>query len=84
MTLGRQVDDTVHLLLPHQLQHPLEVADIHLHELVIGPVLDILQVGQIAGIGQFIQVDNLVLRIFVHKKPDYMAADKPGTSGDDD
>ncbi len=51
MTLCSQVDNPVHLLLLHEFQHPLKIADIHLDKAVIRLVLDIFQVGKIPGIG---------------------------------
>ena len=63
-----QVDDTVHLLLLHQAVESVEVADVHLHELVVRTVLDVLQIGQIARIRQLVQVDDAILRILVHKQ----------------
>ena len=51
MTLCGQVDNPVHLLLLHEFQHPLKIADIHLDKAVIRLVLDIFQVGKIPGIG---------------------------------
>ena len=82
MALGRQMDDAIHVLLLHQLEHPLEVADIHLHKAVVGPVLNVLEVGQVPRIGELVQVNDLILRVLVHKQAHHMAADKPGTAGD--
>ena len=50
MTLSSKVDDAIDLLVLHQLIKGIEVADVHLDKLVIGTVLDILQIGQITGI----------------------------------
>ncbi len=45
MTLGSKVDDAVYLLVFNELTEIGEVADIHLDKLVVGLVLNILQVG---------------------------------------
>ena len=82
--LGRQVDDAVHVLLLHELEDTLEVADIHHHKAVIGLVLNVLEVGQIARISELIQVNDLILRVFIHKEPDHVAADEPRAAGDKD
>ena len=81
MALCSKVDDTVHLLILHQLIERLEVADVHLHKPVVRSVLDILQVGEIAGICQFIDVDYLIVGIFVYKQPDNMTSDESGSPG---
>ena len=81
--LGRQVDDSVNLLILHQLVESLEIADVHLHELVVRLVLYILEVGEVTCIGKLVEVDDVVLRILVDKKAYHMAADETGTAGYD-
>lgn len=81
MRLGSQMDDTIHMLFLHELQHPLEVTDIHADKAIIRPVLDIPQIRQIAGISQLIEVNDPIIRIFVHKQPHHMRADEPGAAG---
>ena len=84
MTLGCKVDDAIDLLVLHQLIEGIEVTDVHLDKLVVGTVLDILQIGEVAGIGQLVKVDDLILGILVDEQSYYMAADEAGTAGDDD
>ena len=67
MALGGQMDDAVHLFLLHQLVHTVEVADVHLHKLIVGLILHVFQVGQIARIGELIEVDDMIFRVLVHK-----------------
>ena len=81
MALGSQVDDAVHLLVLHQLIEGIEVADVHLYKLVVGLVLDVLQVSQVAGIRQLIEVDDVILRILVHKQAHHMASNKACATG---
>ena len=83
-TLRSQMDDPIHLLLPHQSQHPLEVTDIHLDEPIVGSPLHIPQIRQIPRIRQLIQVNDPVLRILLHKKPHHMAPNEPGSAGYND
>ena len=83
MGLGGEVDDAVDLFVLHQFVDAVEVADVHLDELVVLLVLDVLQVGEIAGIGQLVQVNYLVLWIFVYEEADDVAADETGSAGDD-
>ena len=76
MTLSCKMDDTVNLLILHQLIEGIEVADVHLHELVVRLILYILEVCKVTCIGQLIQIDNVVLRIFIHEKSYNMASYK--------
>ena len=68
MALGCEVDDTIDLLVLHQLVERVEVADVHLHKLVIGLVLDVLEVGQVAGVRQFVEVNDVILGVLVHEQ----------------
>ena len=79
-----KVDDAVHVLLLHKFQDTIEVADVHLHKAVVGLVLNVLEVGKVSRICEFVQVDDPVLRVFVHKQPDDVASDESGTAGYDD
>ena len=82
MAFRREVDDAVHLFLLHQAIEGVEVADVHLHELVVRFVFHIFQIGQIARIRQLVQIDDAILRILVHEQADHMAADETGSAGD--
>ncbi len=84
MALGGKVDDAVDVLVLHQLVDTVEVADVHTDELIVGLVLDVLEIGQVAGVGQLVEVDDAVLRILVDKQAYHMASDKSGSAGDDD
>ena len=75
------MDDAVHLILLQQLEHAVEVADVGLDEDVIGPILNVFQVGQIAGIREFVEVDNAVVGVLVHEKAYHVAADESGSAG---
>ncbi len=84
VALSSQVDDAGDLLFLHQLVDRLEVADISPHEAIVRTVLDVLEVSQVARIGQLIHVDDAVVRILVYKQAHNMAPDKSGSAGDDD
>ena len=77
------MDDAIHLVIFHEGEHRIKIADISLHEYIVWLILDILQIGQIACICQLVHIDDAVLRILVYKKTNYMAADKTGTACDD-
>ena len=82
MRLCRKVDDTVHLLVLHELVEGVEVADIHLHELIVRHTFHILQIGEVAGISKLVKVDDIVLGVLVYEKSHYMAADEAGAACD--
>lgn len=82
VTLGRKVDDAINLLVLHQLVEGIEVADVHLDELVVRLVLDVLEVSEVAGISQLVEVDDVVLGVFVHEEAHYVRANETGTTGD--
>ena len=68
MTLGSEMDDAIHLVVLHQLQHQVEIADVALNESIVRLVLNVLEVSQITCVSQLVEVDDVVLRIFVHEK----------------
>ena len=80
MALCCQMDDTINVLVLHQLIERIEVADVHLLELVVGLILDVLEVGEIASISELIEVDDVVFGVFVHEEAYYMRADEACTS----
>ena len=81
MGLGGEVDDAVHMFLLHQGVEGVEVTDVHLHEPVVRVVLDVPEVGEVAGVGQLIYVNYLIVRVFVHEQPDYMGAYESSSTG---
>ena len=84
MALGSEMDDTVNLLVLHQLIESVEVADVHLDKLIIWFVLDVLEVGKITCIRQLVEVDDFVLWVFVHEEANDMRADKACTASNHD
>ena len=81
MAFGSKVYYPVYLLLLHQGEDCIEIADIRLYEPVIGLVLYIPEIGQIAGIGKLVQIYDSIFRIFPYEQPHHMAAYKAGTAG---
>lgn len=82
MTLRRQVDDTINSLHLYQLVKRIEIADVHLHELVIRLTLYILQVRQVTSISQLVKVDDVIFRVLVHEKTNHVTTDETRTSRD--
>ena len=80
MTFCREVNDAVNVFLSHQTAYPFEVADVHPHESVVGATFDVTQIGEIAGVGQLVNVNYLIFRIFIDEKSHYVASDEPGAS----
>jgi hypothetical protein len=78
------VDNAIDIMLLHQGQYGIEITDVGLDKCVVWRILNIGKICQIAGIGQFVEVDDVVVRIFVYKEANYVAADKSGTAGNDD
>ena len=82
MRFCSEMDDTVNLLALHQLVESGEVANVDLHELVVWLFLDVLQVSQIARIGELVEVDDFIFGIFVYKEAYNMRANKTCSSCD--
>ena len=78
------MDDTVHVLLLHELHHSLEIADVHLHETIIGLVFYILEIRKVTRIRELIEVDDPVVRILVDEKAHHVRPYEAGPAGDDD
>ena len=84
MALGSEMDDTVNLLVLHQLIESIEVADVHLDKLIIRLVLDVLEVGEVTSVRQLVEVDDALVGIPVHEEANDMRANKSGTASDND
>ena len=59
VALSSEMDDAIHLVVLHQLQHQVEITDIALNESIVRLVLDVLEVSQVACICQLVEVDDL-------------------------
>ena len=84
MALGSQVDDAVDVVLTHYVEHLVEVADVGAHEGVVGALFYIFEVGEVAGIGELVEVDDMVLGVFVDEEAHYVRAYEAGAAGDED
>jgi len=80
MTLCCQVNDTIHMLFLHQLVECIEIANIHLHKLVIWLILYVLEISQITSISQLIQINYIILGILIYEQTNYMASNKACTT----
>ena len=84
VAFGRQMDNAIHLILLHQRKNGIKITDIRLDEGIVRSLLNILQIGQIPGIGQLVEVDNMIVGLFRNEKPYDMRTDKSGSTGNDD
>ena len=51
-----------------KFQYFIKVTDIGLYKGIIRLIFDIFQIGQISSISQFIQIDNMIFRIFIDEQ----------------
>ncbi len=62
--------------------HFVKVGYVGFYECIVGFVLDVLEIGKVAGIGEFVKVDDVVFGIFVDEESYYVVADKTGSACD--
>ena len=80
MAFGSKVNDAIDLFVLHELVESVKIADVHLHELVVRFVFDILEVCKVARVSELVEVDDFVFRILVDKKTNDMAPNKASTA----
>lgn len=84
MTFGSQMDYAVDIVASDKIHHGVEITDVLALEHIVGSILDVAEIGEIAGVCEFVDIDDSIFRIFVDKKTDNVGADKSGASGDYD
>jgi len=82
MGFRREVDDAFRIVFLQQGADQGGVADIALHKHMAGILLNPLQILQIAGIGQFVQIDNLDVRMLLQHVVHEVRTDEAGAAGD--
>ena len=82
MAFGGEVDNAVDPVLADYAAHGVEIGDVGAHESVIRAVFDIAEVSEIPCIGQLVEVDDMIVGIFVDEEADDVVADESGPSGD--
>ena len=80
MALCCQMDDAIDVLVLHELIESIEVADVHLHELIICLIFYVLEISQVARIGQLIEVDDVVFWIFIDEQSSNVTSDEASTT----
>jgi len=83
MALGREVDDATDVVLSEQALDELLVADIALHEGVVGHTFTLSYVGEVAGVGELIEVDDMIFRILFAEVRNKVRAYESGTAGNE-
>ena len=73
--------DSGDFILTDHLAHLLYISYIGTNEFIVGFILNILEIGEIARISKFVEVDNLVIGIFVDKQTDHMRSYEAGSTG---
>ena len=77
------MNHAIHIILLERRANGVEIADVSLHKAVIRRILNVFQVSEIAGIGEGVQIDDAVFRVFIHEKAHHMRADEPGTASNE-
>ena len=80
VALGSKVDHAVDAVFLEDAADRPEVADVGAHEHVVRGLLDVHEVGQVARVGQLVQVHYPVLRVPVHEKAHDVAPDEARTA----
>ena len=72
MALCRKMYYSVNLILADYAAYAVKIRNIGLDKGVIAFILDIFEIGKIAGLSKLVEIDYIVLRVFVDKQPHYM------------
>jgi hypothetical protein len=67
MAFGCEVDNCVEPILFEEGLDPGFIDDVSFLEGVVGSVPDIFEISQITGIGQRIEIDDMILRVFFYE-----------------
>ena len=83
MAFCREVDDSIDLILAHDGADRVNVTDVCLDESIIRTILYVMEIGEVSGVCELVQIDDMVVRIFIDEKTDHMTAYEAGTAGND-
>ena len=67
MAFCRQMDNPGDMFFLHQVIDGIKITYIRFNEFVIRTCLNIFEVRQVAGIGEFIDIDDTVVGVFIDK-----------------
>ncbi len=75
--------DAVDILLAEKRANQLAIGNVAVDEAIIGVVLDRRQRGEVARIGQLVEIDDACAATG-HQQADHRGTDKSGPAGDED
>lgn len=81
VALRREIDNDVWVLLLKEAVDGLAVADVRLDKAEIRVIHHRCKRGEVARVGQLVQTDNAVVRVFSQHVEDEVASDESGTAG---
>src|SRR5205807_4688732 len=81
--LGGEVHDGVEALIAQQGFDELRIANVAVDETQIGVILHGIQIGEVAGIGERIEHDQPLARVFLEPVMNEIGTDKSGATGDE-
>ena len=82
MAFRREMHHHIRLLFLEQLIHRFPVANVFFDKTEIRFFQHSFQGAEIAGIGQFVQADDPILRMLFQFVKDKITSDKTGSAGD--
>ena len=81
VAFGREVDHPVDGVFREQRAHGVVVADVAPDKGVVRGLFDVAEVGEVARIGELVEIDDPVIRIFRDEQPHDVRADESGAAG---
>lgn len=81
MALGGKVHHAIDAILFEDPFNELPVGYVALNEGVVRTCQDVLYVGYVARVGEFVEREDVVVGVLLHKVSYNMATDKAGTTG---
>ena len=82
VAFGREVDDALDVVLGKEGFYEGFVADVAFDEGVVGECFGFFEVVKVSRIGEFVEVDEVVLGVFLGKVWHEVGADKAGATSD--
>ncbi len=61
VALSGEMYDSVDFVVLDDAAHFIKIGDISFHKCIVGAILDILKVGEVAGVCEFIEIEDMVL-----------------------
>ena len=81
---GGQVNHAVEAVIEKQLPHGGTVDDIAFHKFIIRCLFNCAEIGQVPGIGQFVEYDDTGIRVSFYEAVHDVATNETRATGDKD